>query len=203
MDKIFHSTFDFFSHALPGFFILVSCYVFDGTLNSPEDFVEHAGGLNIGEGVFLLVTGYVIGFAVYPFGRWLYRNIGKKIFPGAGKIQDPMEQVSIYDKFVLAREVSPTNFKYVETWHMYCAMSHNLAIACMVVFVAAVFRAFSSGVEACWFFCLLAGLAALLFFVFLRRAVVFSGWAANDLNCTIALFHLNKKAPEKTAPRNK
>ena len=107
---------------------------------------------------------------------------------------DDVKGLSISDKYVLLRELSPNNFKYIEAWNMWCAMSHNLAIAAALVFINSMVKAvfFQTGNGAFW---LLFGLSFLiLFFLFLQRAVKFYVWGASDINSSIAKLHLEARA---------
>ena len=78
MDKIFHSTFDFFSHALPGFCMAFALFILDRNSNTPQDFLDHIGGLSAESLIGLLALGYILGFAFFPLGRYIYKQLGKK-----------------------------------------------------------------------------------------------------------------------------
>ena len=132
MDKIFHSTFDFFSHAIPGVCLVSSFYLLDENFESLQDLLIIAEKMKIGSSIFLLLIGYIAGFAIYPIGRYLYKNWGFKIWKRmlAGDIT-----MHISEKYVLVRELSTNNFKYVELWNMFCAMAHNFAVASIVILI--------------------------------------------------------------------
>lgn len=192
MNKIFHSTFDFFTHALPGFCIVASLFVLDPSLVTAQDFIAMANQIQIGGGAFLLIIGYAIGFAVHPIGRFLYRRLG--FFIWREKIENDVP-LFIADKYVLIRELSPTNFKYVETWNMFCAMSHNLAVASLLAFLIGLVKLFFLPLGGnAQFWTLLVIIAFLFFLIFLHRAVRFSIWAAHDLNAAVAKLRLEERA---------
>ncbi len=139
MDKIFHSTFDFFTHVLPGFAVLCAFFIMFPEMNYPQQYLELAGKMNIGSGVFVLVASYLIGFAINPIGRWIYKTVNKTIDKYGVKIVtdektkqprkvfklfflewfsgEPYQNIDLFisDKFVLIRELNPANFRYVET----------------------------------------------------------------------------------------
>lgn len=191
MDKIFHSTFDFFTHALPGFCISATFFILDPSLNTSQDFVAKANQIQVGGGIFLLIIGYVIGFAIHPIGRFLYKNLG--FFIWKEKILNDIN-VFISDKYVMIREFSPNNFKYVETWNMFCAMSHNLAVASLVAFGVSIIKLFSKQVSNTQFWITFSILTFLFFFIFLNRAVRFSIWAAHDLNSATTRLKLLERS---------
>jgi hypothetical protein len=93
----------------------------------------------------------------------------------------------------LIREHSPTNFKYVETWNMFCSMAHNLAIASLILVLCSGIKAIfqTASYRPQWF--LLANIAFVLVGIFTQRAVRFSIWAAHDINATISRFDLLKR----------
>lgn len=190
MDKIFHSTFDFFSYAIPGFYILISFFILDIQLENINSFLDYTSKINLATGSFLLVVAYIIGFAIYPIGRFLYKKIGFSIW--RRPIQNNLD-LFISDKYVLVREFSNANFKYIETWNMFCALSHNLVVACLIALVLSFIRIIflSSANTGFWLFFMFIQL--LLMFIFLHRAVVFSLWAAHDLNSTIKALGLHQK----------
>jgi len=191
MDKIFHSTFDFFSHAIPGMFIVAGFYLLDDEINTFNSFLEIATKINVGSAFLCLVVGYAIGFAIYPIGRFLYKRLGFRIWK---KEIESNVDLFISNKYVLIREFSPNNFKYVETWNMFCAMSHNLAVATFIVFLLALFKVIFLSPQNYTFWAVFLGSLVFLFFLFLHRAVIFSIWAANDLNATIHQLKLQRRS---------
>lgn len=190
MDKFFHSTFDFFSHALPGIFFVASLLLLDPGLNHPYELMTKSDQFKINELLLLAFVGYVVGFAIHPIGRFLYKTLGSSMWnePIANNID-----MFISDKYVLIRQFSPANFKYVETWNMFCAMAHNLAVASFVSTVCSAYKLLSQDLSnrTFWFIFCIASL--IMFFIFLQRAVRFSTWASHDLNAAIARLRLAEK----------
>jgi len=206
MDKIFHSTFEFFSHALPGAIMAMCLFLFKTTIVSPVDFITELNAFDTPHGVAILVAGYIIGFAVYPIGRYIYKGWGKKRWPENAVLTGNIN-LFISKKYSLIRQHSPENFRYIEMWNMYCAMSHNLALAMLVLGMVAVVKAVVvfSIISLIWL--AIAALGFGLFVAFIHRAVVFSTWAADDLNATLRILKLytdddviadkNERAAEK------
>ncbi len=190
MDKIFHSTFDFFSYAIPGFYIIVSCFILNSELETVQHFLNYTSKINVATGSFLLILAYIIGFAIYPIGRFLYKKLGFALWRKPIQNDIPL---FISDKYVLVRQFSEANFKYIETWNMFCALSHNLVVACLLAFLFTLIRLFviSPANIGFWLFFMLIQIS--LTFIFLHRAVTFSLWAAHDLNATISSLNLHKK----------
>ena len=191
MEKVFHSAFDFFSYAIPGCCIIFAFFILDTRYCSAEDYLTMAGKLQVGSGILILVIGYIVGFAVNPIGRYLYKTLGFKLFKH--EFED-LKGLSISDKYVLLRDLSPNNFKYVESWNMWCAMSHNLAIAAALVFINSILKVSCNQTNNTFFWIAFAIAFAILFFLFLQRAVMFSVWAATDINSSVNKLHLQARA---------
>ncbi|MEM1327661.1 MAG: hypothetical protein AAGI23_16990 [Bacteroidota bacterium] len=193
MDKIFHSTFDFFTHALPGMCVVTALVLLDGDIQTFNDLLERAAPTTLGSAAVILLVSYVTGFAVYPFGRILYKKVGFKIWNRAIERDVPLH---ISEKYTLLRELSPSNFKYVELWNMFCAMAHNLAIASLILGGCAIIKAIKSPADKLsWIIVLIVSIIA--FFIMLYRAVKFSLWAADDINSSIRVLDLQQKAKSK------
>ncbi len=191
MEKVFHSAFDFFSYAIPGCCIIFAFFILDARYCSAEDYLTMVGKLQTGAGILLLVIGYIVGFAVNPVGRYLYKSLGFKLFKHDF---DDLEGLSISDKYVLVRDLSPTNFKYIESWNMWCAMSHNLAIAAALIAAFSILKIAFADTYNTGFWLGLSVSFVVLFFLFLERAVKFSVWAASDINSSIHKLHLQARA---------
>ena len=194
MDKFFHSTFDFFTHAIPGLLILAFLFLLDPGLKTAHDLLEITGKITAGSGALLLIVSYIIGFAIHPLGRFLYKNVG--FFFWRRKILNNVD-LFISDKYVLLREYSPANFKYVETWNMYCAMAHNLAVASIIMLLVTLGKIIFQHPSflAAWIG--LAIFALIGVFIFLHRAVVFSIWAAHDINASVKSLNLVERGKIK------
>ena len=187
MEKVFHTTFDFFSYAIPGCCVIFAFFILDSRYNSAEDYLSMVGKLQIGSGILILVIGYIVGFAVSPIGRYLYKSIGFKLFNH--EFED-IDGLNISDKYVLLREFSPNNFKYIESWNMWCTMSHNLAIASAFIEINSILKVIFTQTHNNSFWIGFAISFAVLFFLFIQRAVKFYVWAASDINSSIRKLHL-------------
>lgn len=190
MDKIFHSTFDFFTHSLPGMCVVCALFVLDPSHHTVNDFIEHANDIELGGGVLLLIVSYIIGFAIHPIGRLLYKKVGFRIWKE--EIQNDFE-LFLSDKYALIRELSPTNFKYVETWNMFCAMGHNFAVASLILSTCCVIKILVHQTDEVGFWLTVFIVSTICFFIFLQRAVRFSIWAAHDINSAINSLNLIEK----------
>jgi hypothetical protein len=192
MEKLFNSTFDFFSYAIPGCLMLFAVMLLDTAQNSLPDYLTFIGTVNIAGGVVIVLLGYIVGFALNPLGRHLYRTIGFRLFPPSF---DDFKGLSVSDKYALLRDMSPANFKYVETWNMHCTSAHNAALAMLMMVVFGTARMLFSFE---WFFLYLVISGAVLFFFLLHRAVTFYIWAASDINAAIRSLHLKARADAKS-----
>lgn len=212
MEKIFHSTFEFFSHALPGAFVIASLFILDPSKNTVIDFVALTKNLGIEGSILLFALGYIVGFAIQPIGRWLYiavKSIGGKraeineksgrwakcikAFNERNKIQNDIPELFISDKYALVREYSAINFRYIELWNMYCAMSHNLAVASFIATGLSLVKLGCLEPENYWFWLAFSIVSFLFFGLFIHRAIKFSLWAAHDINATIKVLRLEER----------
>jgi hypothetical protein len=200
MDKIFNSAFDFFSYAIPGCYMIFAFFILDCRYNSAEDYILMAGKLQVGSGIMILVIGYIVGFAISPMGRYLYKSLGFKLFKNKF---DNVEGLSISDKYVLLRELSPNNFKYVEIWNVWCTMSHNLAIASGLIVIFSFLKIIFLETKNISFWLVFATSFVILFFLFVYRAVTFSVWAAGDINSSIKKLHIQARADKLSETREK
>lgn len=146
-----------------------------------------------GKGVFVLILAYIVGFAVSPLGKSIYRKIGKKLWPKI-YVENDIEGMHISDKYVLIRQHSPANFEYVERWNMYASLSHNLAVACLVFFVVSIIQIFIDVKSYILTWSMIGLVSVILFFIFIKSAVVYSQWAGRDLNSAISALNLREKS---------
>ena len=190
MNKFLSSSFDFFTYALPGSFIVIAFFILDPRLVSMGDYLAVASGFKVSAAVLLFVIGFSVGFAITPLGRELYRRVGFRMF---GRKLPAPNGLSVSEKYVLIREYTPNNFRYVETWNFMCGMAHNFCIAALVVAVFSAFKvAFLQPAEP-GFWKLICGLSLLLAPLFLFQSVKFALWAADDINSSIELLKLREK----------
>lgn len=190
MEKLIEFTFDFFGHVIPGLIILIALSLLLFDIGSLEGLFNQAKSIETSKIPTILLPAYIFGFAANPIGKFLYQKVGKKIWKP--KIDDHKEMCPS-DKFIMIREESPINFKYIEKWNTYCAMAHNLAVGFLLLFFVVLTKLDfkdSSHIKP-WIIIALSSLV--LFFVFIQRATLFSTWAINDLNATV------KKVSSKTS----
>ena len=220
MDRILNSAFDFFAYALPGFCILASFFLLDQSLEYGSDFLIYAGRLHVGSGVVLLALSYIVGFAITPFGRLVFKKIQNsafikrldKFFVGnlekfeenevyETKADGTAAEMFISNKFILVRELAPNNFRYIETWHVYSMMSQNMVIAGFVAIPLILYKIFWHCPSNPAFWWATAGFVLLLSVLFMYNSVKFSTWSTNDHNAAITRLHLVARA-RKLAEEN-
>lgn len=189
MDKFFNSTFDALTNVVPGSCIIAILFSFDEGIQSLDNLIDKLNTINLGSAAFLIFVSYVIGFALTPIGKFLYTRLGTKIWPLI-TTQDSSD-LSITEKFVLVREFSPSNFKYIEAWNMFCNLAHSLAVGALFMIIGCLYRIFWMGSHP-KLFGVIGVVALVFFFVFLHRAIVFRSWALNDLNASVDKLALPK-----------
>jgi len=181
MKDLVSFTYDFFGHVLPGLLVLISLSLLYVDVTNYKELVQLTESINTGIGTVLVIASYIIGFAINPFGRYVYRTLGFKIWP---KKENNPFKMAVSDKFALIREDSPKNFEYIERWNTYCAMSHNLSIASLVLALVTAYKMITDAFNMKLWLPLFL-LAVFLFFVLVHRAVVFSIWAKDDVNAAL------------------
>lgn len=203
MDKLINSAFDFFAYALPGSCILASFFILDATKHTGEQYLELADKMQIGSGIVLLVLGYAVGFAITPLGRLLYRKIYKsaffklldKLLDGNLAVYEANEtKIFVSNKFALVRELSPNNFKYIESWNVYSLMSHNMAVAGLLAVALIITKLVWCHPTNPEFWWKVAIIVLLLVILFIYSSVKFNIWSVNDQNAAIVALNLRERA---------
>jgi len=204
MNDLVKLTYDVFGHVIPGMIIFFSLSL----LYAPQDLIswlDANAAIEADKGSVIIIISYIIGFAINPFGKYVYQNLGKKLWPKKEKEKKKKKEkhnldmkvkynveMGVSDNFILIREKSPKNFEYIERWFTYCAMAHNLAIGSLVLALVSVFQIITIIIEWKDFYCYLniwlpiLLFSIFLFFVLLNRAVIFSIWGTDDLYATVS-----------------
>jgi len=182
MDKLIEFTFDFFGHVIPGLIIFIALSLLFMDVDSLEGIVVQAKSIETNKIPIILLPAYVFGFAANPIGKFLYIKIGKKIWK-----QNIVNHIDMFisDKYVMVRESSPINFKYIEKWNIYCAMAHNLAVGFLILFFVVLTKLDFQNIQYLSSWIIIGIGSLLLFFVLIERAVIFSTWATHDLNAAV------------------
>ena len=214
MEKIINSAFDFFAYALPGAFLILSLLILDPGNDTSQDFINFAQKLQTGGSLMLLAVGYVLGFAITPLGRKLYRGFNRtRLFRWLDTVLEgnlknktytfdqnngDAPTVSVSERFVLVREFSPNNFRHIESWHVYSLMSHNMALVNILIFAFSGARLvfFENRFPGWWYGVM--GSTLLLTVLFLYNAVKFNIWSANELNATVDGLQLKARTEHRT-----
>ncbi len=207
MNDLVKLTYDVFSHVIPGMVIFFSLTLLYAPI-APDELFTWLGTnakIEAGDGSVIIIVSYIIGFAVNPFGKYVYQNLGKILWPKKEKEKKEKKakhnldmkekynvKMGVSDNFILIREKSPKNFEYIERWFTYCAMAHNLAMASLVLALVSVSKIFKiilnwtsfHGYLNIWLPIFL--FSVFLFFVLLNRAVIFSIWGTDDLYATVS-----------------
>ncbi|MBT8259307.1 MAG: hypothetical protein KJO49_12590 [Bacteroidia bacterium] len=206
MKELIQFAFDFFGYVIPGLFVVFSISILAVPIESFKGAIALTKDFDAGLGTVLVIVAYVIGFCVYPIGRFLYKSIGLKLFGNKINKDSNKSDLSVPIKYALIREHSPMNFKYVESWNIYCAMSHNLMVACLIYCGVAIVKLIEGANSG---FCILSFFGAnsefwilsflmsfCLFLILTHRAVTYFHWAAYDINATICSLDLKDKPEE-------
>jgi len=196
MKELVQRAFDFFGYVIPGLFIIFSLSILVVPIKDINTVISLTKKFDIGLGTVMVIFAYVIGFCIYPVGRYLYKTIGFQLFGNHLKDDEPTDsnkddKLTVSNKYALLREHSPMNFKYVESWNIYCAMSHNLMVASLFFSAVSIVKIARGGDKLLWFGALVTGI--IIFLILTHRAVTYSRWAYDDINATIESLKLKDK----------
>lgn len=204
MNDLVKLTYDVFGHVIPGMIVFFSLSL----LFAPPDLIpwlDKEAAIEADKGSVIIIISYIIGFAINPFGKYVYQNLGRKLWPKkekekkekGTKHKELMKasynvNFGVSDNFILIREKSPKNFEYIERWFTYCAMAHNLAIGSLVLALVSVIKIITIILDMgayynylnIWLSILI--FSVFLFFILLYRAVIFSIWGADDLHAAVS-----------------
>ena len=83
MNDLVKLTYDVFSHVIPGMVIFFSVTLLYAPIAPDELFawLETNAKIEAGESSVIIIVSYIIGFAVNPFGKYVYQNLGKILWP--------------------------------------------------------------------------------------------------------------------------
>ena len=126
MNDLVKLTYDVFGHVIPGMIIFFSLSLF----YAPQDLIswlDTKAAIVADKGSVIIIISYIIGFAINPFGKYIYQNLGKKLWPKKEKYKVEKREkhnvlmkvkynveMGVSDNFILIREKSPKNFEYIE-----------------------------------------------------------------------------------------
>lgn len=190
MDKFFNSTFDALTNVLPGAVIIISLFLATPNLSDLVDTITTKSEIGLLTGAVFIFASYIVGFTISPIGKFLYTKIGSKMF---NLVKSKNSDITITEKHILVREFSATNFKYIETWNMFCTLSHNLAVGLALTCLISIYRIAVVG-DTSSIFIILSISSLIMFFLCINRAVTFKNWAISDMDAAIEKLHLVEKA---------
>ncbi len=191
MEKAKYSAFDLFGYALPGIYLLLSCFIlFDQRVQQLSDILEIVGQFKLNHAILLLVLGYIAGFTFYRLGATLRRWIGKRIWKDTKQFQ---LEISETEKLVLVRENCPENFKYIQTWFLISGMSANLALGSLVLVVTGITKIIQFGGSQVLQWSGLVAIALFMIYYQIEKSYVYAKWARRELNQSVVTFKLAEK----------
>src|SRR5262245_39281839 len=134
MENLKYSLFDLFSFAIPGSIFLLSLILLDspdklcGTWSTAV--LQLFTTVNVYAAVAFIVVAYFLGFVLavpatllLRFKEWLFRLPKPKHLPNKSRSE----------KYVLVREHSKENFKYIEQWNVLTKLMSALAVVTLFI----------------------------------------------------------------------
>ena len=124
MEKLRYSLFDLFAYALPGTLVITSLYV---TTLYYDDIPFYSAlesmwaGATIYKAIFFILLSYFSGFLMSVIANYLLA-LKEKIKPTGNS-----------RKFVVIREHSKENFKYIEQWNVLKNFAATLSLTVLIL----------------------------------------------------------------------
>jgi hypothetical protein len=174
MENLRYTLFDLFSYTIPGGLLILSLILVPSfpeqgsTLNDIRELIGDAGVLMT---VLFIVVGYCAGFVLCIIGNYLL-SVKEFFFP----IPKPRNiNAGNSQKFVVVREKSKENFKYIEQWNVLKNFSSSLSLALICIDIQCL-----SAIKAFTVLHFIIGLATS--FLVLFKASTYHRWAVIDLD---------------------
>jgi hypothetical protein len=131
MEKLKYSIFDLFVYMVPGVWVLFSVYLScrgsENSLTIPAVLLD-LKEMNIYGSFITIVLAYCTGFITSALGKY-YQSLKDYLVPL--KLTGLLSMRNS-EKYVLVREKSRENFKYIEQWNVLKNFSTNMAFCVLV-----------------------------------------------------------------------
>jgi hypothetical protein len=193
MEKVKLSFFDTFAYLIPGTLITTSIVI----LMNPEikillDVPQVLKDISTPQILFALLSSYILGIVCNHFGHQLYQ-LAKMIWKKE-VIHQKDYSLSDTEIHVLIRELSPNNYAYLESWLGLSNMSHNLALALLMLMTISIIKIFQLNFIGFTDWLMLTILCMISTIIFLKRSIRFNNYYKTDRVATIERLHLVERA---------
>jgi hypothetical protein len=195
MDKLSYNLFDLFVFSIPGSLIFTSILIHNTQVDicslSASSYANFFSAINVYSAAFFILISYCIGFVCSLIANLLFKLvklIWKPVTPNKTTLNNS-------EKFILIRELSKENFKFVERWNMLLNFSITLALSFIVSFV---FLLPNLNCLFWYHFIILSAIPVLL----VRRALKYNTWAIIELDNAVSILKLKQKG-ELMIPKKK
>ena len=192
MEKIRLSFFDTFAYLIPGVLVVVSiCIAYQSKIKSLSDIPNSFKDISTSEILFAFLIAYIIGIICNFFGHQLYQ-VAKKIWKKDVIIHENYHLTDT-EIHVLIRELSPNNYSYLQSWLGLSNMSHNIALAMLILCFVSIFKMFQVGTSIFdWIILLILSIISAV--IFLKRSIRFNNYSKLEKVAAIEKLELIEKA---------
>ncbi|MFK7906877.1 MAG: hypothetical protein AB8B69_17220 [Chitinophagales bacterium] len=200
MEKIKLSFFDTFAYLIPGILVVLSISIaYKSEIKSLSDISTSYANLTTTEILFIFLSAYITGIICNYFGHKLYQiakivweeDVASKKKDDLSKEEDDLNDTEMH---VLVRELSPNNYIYLQSWLGLSNMSHNIAVAMIVLGGVSVFKMFYIETENIIEWVMLLIFCIFSVGIFLKRSIKFNNYFKEEIITTIEKLELLKKA---------
>lgn len=191
MKDLKFSIFDLFSYSIPGGIAIFAFLFISPELNDLGGLENMVSKINIGLGVVLVFTAYIVGNAIDSIGSWIYVKIGMRIW---GHPTDKNRKIPVGYQRSLVRNYSPENHIYIQQWKVVKTMSHNLSFSFLLLGLVMVIKLIVSEESRNIEIGIITLISFLFSMIFLNRAHIFDTWHYKDLTNVVDSLHLQERA---------
>jgi len=193
MEKIKLNLFDTFAYLIPGILVVLSISIaYNAEIESLSDIPNSYKGFTTPEILFTLLVAYIIGIICNFFGHHLYQ-LAKKIWKKDVIIHEDYHLTDT-EIHVLIRELSPNNYSFLQSWLGLSNMSHNIALAMLIIVSVAIFKMFQVDTVKIWEWIFVLIISLISVIIFLKRSIRFNNYFKLEAVATIEKLEILKKA---------
>ena len=190
MENLKYSLFDLFAFAIPGVFCLTGLRVLarqPELVQIPAVITEWSEKTNVYLAVLIVLVGYVTGHILSLFASVIIHLLTKlSIFKKPTSSHTATLNNST--RYILIRELSKENFKYIEIWNVMAKLYTNIAVIFLILLPGFLFI-YRDTIEN-WWILAIAIIGVVVVCLLFRRAFDYLQWTVTEMDNCIHEFDL-------------
>jgi hypothetical protein len=193
MENVRYSLFDLFAYTMPGAILLTGLVILSKHTppgNLLEALTQLCEKTNPYLAVLFIIVAYVAGFITSLLSSLLmyfFRDI--PVFKTPAPIHNP--HLSTSARYVLIRELSKENFKYIETWNVMKRLSANIAMIILLLLIAGSIVYFNDVNRLKLLLLVMTGLV--VSYLLIKNAFMYQRWTVIEMDNCIHQFDLTNE----------